>query len=136
MVFEIGLSVMMNVPLAYLPPITLLHLPSIIGSLNSTFVILQPGLVLLFMTLLRIIMEIILEYPMTVSRDVVWVNHNLLNRVVAYHADDGNFDRNATLYYNYFETFRDTARHGGEWVIHLLPQLCVLAARSFGRLTR
>ena len=66
MVFEIGLLVMMNVPLAYLPPITLLPLPSIIGSLNSTFVILQLGLVLLFMTLLRIIMEIILEYPMTV----------------------------------------------------------------------
>ncbi|MBD19212.1 MAG: hypothetical protein CMB13_06230 [Euryarchaeota archaeon] len=38
------------------------------------------------------------------TRDVVWVNHNLLNRVVAYHADDGSFDRNATLYYNYFST--------------------------------
>ena len=36
------------------------------------------------------------------SRDVVWVNHNLLNRVVAYHPEDGGFDRNATLYYSYF----------------------------------
>ena len=31
------------------------------------------------------------------SRDVVWVNHNLLNRVVAYHPEDGTFERNATL---------------------------------------
>ena len=36
------------------------------------------------------------------TRDIVWVNHNLLNRVVAYHAEDGNFDRNTTLYYSYF----------------------------------
>ena len=36
------------------------------------------------------------------SRDLIWVNHNLLNRVVAYHVEDGGFTRNSTLFYSYF----------------------------------